>query len=252
MQSSGSAGKPLTRTISGAVLIALVVLPPALSLIQLLAHYSTWIYLNHVCLARTRSFPGSTAIIIPAIFEWSKEDKACHRYLQSYFTALGKSGPVQLETARSYEKEADTLVGQKGFSTCMERLHSTASLIENTLNLPLLSEAFERCAVAECRRRATESRTANGSSLDQRRALYFLLADHTIDLAKLFCQHGKIEIADRAYQDAIASAQRAAAGDMQRVDKIQRYYFAYAEFLLEQRRDDEALYVFSKMDGLSP
>ena len=224
--------------------------------------------LNSLCRDRSRS---DTATLVANYPDWMEEltasgfvfgraarlDQAAYFYLKGYLIAF--DGGERLRASPTYESMADSLVPGRQFAVCMRRLNARASFYEYVFNLPSLAETCQRCVVSQCRRKADQARAGyvaglSGLGRDQLSNMipaYRLLAEQTNELAKLFCQHQKLEIADRSYQDAITGAAFAAKFDPERQEHaqdLQRYYLAYVAFLYTQHRDEEALSVLDAMN----
>jgi hypothetical protein len=186
-------------------------------------------------------------------------DRAGYLYVKGYLIAFG--GAERAKEGATYQSTADRLVQGRQFALCMRRLNDRAVFYQYVLDLPTLSETCQRCVVSQCRRHADETRanyiaalsTTAPNGPEDLIAAYQLLAQQTIELAKLFCQHQKNEIADRSYQDAIVSASLAAHLDRERREHeqdLQRYYLAYVAFLYAQHRDEDALSVLDRMNAI--
>jgi tetratricopeptide (TPR) repeat protein len=231
------------------------------SLACALFYYALWISLNSLCRERSRE---QVAVVVSQYPDWPELaliDRACDQYLKGYLMGLGLPRSSQVSLGRDYERAADNLVAGSQFARCMERLNDRTCFFEYVLELPFLAEACERCAVSQCRRHTDEAKKRFQKSLKgERRAQVaelrqscLLLAEQTEDLASLFCRHQKLELADRAYQDAIASATFAA--DLKDVGEkdamnLQRFYLAYAAFLRASDRGEEALSTLDTMNRM--
>lgn len=224
----------------GAVLCSVAILLYAQS--QLAA------YLNLVVHNRSREEVAAivkTLPVVPDLFggpnftQSSRVNAACDKFLRGYLIALG--GPTQLEAAATIQNEADSLIFDREFALVIDQLNERSRFDESVLNLPYLAEAYQRCAVAHCRRRA------EGESLVRQKARYYrLLADQTEALAQLFCRRKKFEIAERAYLDAIVSGSQSTPDR----DKLERYYLSYAGFLCERGRWEDAFSFLEKIEEL--
>jgi hypothetical protein len=223
------------------------------------AHFQMWIFLNNVCRQKVKNHASPLLFRYPDLPQWTRLDQACDQYLKSYFISLAAVGGAQVRSAQVYENQVDSLVPGKKFSQCMDRLNDRTWFFENVLGLPYLAEACERCAVSQCRRHAEAAKTNYQNNLSTAKAAqaaelsqsYILLANETEELAKLFCRHDKFEIAERSYQDAIASATFAAGDDAEgNLDarNTQRYYLAYVAFLYTHHREEEALSILATMN----
>ncbi len=244
------AGKNIIRTICGAVLSALLVALLLVNVISSALRFYKWSYLNDICLQRSTNRAGVSVFPYPCCLELSAVDRACDLYLQSYFVSLGPGGLDQMNLARNCEMEADGLVRGASFASCIHSLNTTACFCEYALDFPLLAETYLRCAVSQCRRHAEEARIKAAGGAEIGRS-YYLLANEAQELAEIFCRHDKLEIADRAYQDAIASALTAARSDNRsghEGEDLQRYFLAYVAFLYAHHRDEDALVVLVNMD----
>jgi hypothetical protein len=223
-----------------------------------LVHYQTWVYFNNLCREQSREQVAAIVSQYPECPELAPVDKACDRYLRGYLIGLSKA---QASTGRAYEQTADQLVDGERFAFCIGRLNYRARLFEYVMQLPFLAEACERCAVAQCRRHTAEAKEVYQKSLTYQRSAntaalkhsYLLLAEQTEQLAMLFCGHEKFELADRSYQDSIASAGFATNlkdGGVRDAKILERYYLAYAAFLSSRHRDENALSTLEKMNEL--
>jgi len=186
----------------------------------------------------------------PNFLQGARINLACDKYLQCYLIALG--GGRHLATAAAIEKEADSLIFDSEFALVMDKLNQRSNFCEFVLSLPYLAETYQRCAVAQCRRRATASSISAPATTTEsvnpaaRAYSYRLLATQTRALANLFCRRRKYEIAERAFQDAIISATTGSAGDS---IIFRPYYYSYVAFLYEHRREDDALLILEKLQA---
>jgi hypothetical protein len=241
--------------------------------------YRMLVSLNNLC----QDLASARVVLIghqyPDWPELSHIEKAGHLYLKSYLLSLGLAGRGQTNSA-ACEKEADSLLAPGEFEPCVKQLNERAWFCEYLLDLPFLAEACQRCAVSQCRRHADAAKvrykkTPDTAQRAELRASYIMLANQTEELAKLFCLHEKLELADRGYQDAIASATfannldaghvttpaalsaavqvsapAAQSASLPTPDSLERYYLAYVAFLYTCERDEEALSTLFKMNAL--
>jgi hypothetical protein len=222
-----------------------------------LIHYQMWVYFDTLCRERPREQVATIVSRYPDWPEWAPIDRACDQYLTGYLIGLG--GKDKASTGRAYELTADHLLGHVQFASCIEQLNCRAWFFEYILQLPSLAEACQRCAVTQCRRHYDETKEAYQNSLGYPGSAHavelkrssLLLAQQTEELAMLFCLHEKLELADRAYQDAITSAAFATnleGGGKSDASTLQSFYLAYAAFLYTRDREENALAVLDKMN----
>ena len=188
--------------------------------------------LNRILLS-IETFPAPTGFfVIPG----SPAEQAANLYLRGYWLSFARAEHFKT-SVKNFEKEADILLGPDDFSQCIFLLDKRSQFCDRVLNLPHLAEACERCAVFQCRRRYQEKHSADAR---------LLLAISLKNLADIYTRHQKLEIATRAYADAVFEATMA-RGLGESNAQLRATYIAWVALYVNHEQPDAALTIIDRM-----
>jgi hypothetical protein len=188
--------------------------------------------LNRI-LSSIETFPAPTGFfVIPG----TPAEQAANLYLRSYWLSFGRDGQFK-DSAKDFEKRADMLLGPDDYTECVFLLDKRAQFCDRVLNLPHLAEACERCAVFQCRRRYQEKRAPEAR---------LLLAISLKHLADIYTRHQKLEIATRAYADAVFEATMARGLGVGN-EQLRATYFAWVGLYVNHEQPEAALTIIDRM-----
>jgi tetratricopeptide (TPR) repeat protein len=258
-------------------IVAVCLLSAVLQLVMILS-------LNHCCEAYGRLDPGDAArkkttandiarlirtcspalifeqctrapsLIFDGSLDIAKLEYAADDYLISYLESLA-SEPENKKSSLAWEEGADALVPELRFSACMRLMSDRAAFYQYVLHLPYLAETYQRCVVWQCRRALDELRrdvdlqkSADlGPAVEAEANL--LLAEQINNLGDLYVAHGKYQIAERAYADAVASVESACRLDPidYNYEVLEERYLIWSKYLARIKKEDEARNVLERM-----
>ncbi|MBU6451280.1 MAG: hypothetical protein KGS72_05855 [Cyanobacteria bacterium REEB67] len=184
----------------------------------------------------------------------AKLEYAADDYLISYIQSLA-SEKENKESSLAWEEDADALVPELRFSACMRLMSDRAAFYQYVLHLPYLAETYQRCVVWQCRRALDELRrdvdlqkSADlGPAVEAEANL--LLAEQINNLGDLYVAHGKYQIAERAYADAVASVESACRLDPidYNYEVLESRYLIWSKYLARINKEEEARQVLERM-----
>ena len=178
-----------------------------------------------------------------AALEWAADD-----FFSSYMQSLTPDKRYK-KSSEDAEARGISLVQPDRFPDCVRLLSARATFYQTVLHLTYLAEAYQRCAVWQTRKRCEASKNDKRIAAETKAEGEFLLAEELNRLGLIYRQHGKLQIAGRAYEDALETAESACDLDAvpNNLQRLRQHYFALAEFLVSTDEDEDAVSILSNM-----
>lgn len=192
-------------------------------------------------LIQERRFREAAAIVSekPYPFLLARQDDrgAGALYLRTYFLEFGRDylGAHDAQTAALAKGDTAT-------ACALNNLSNYAIVLDDNLNLAVLAEHYVRCAASVAR---AGYKAAQGKSAAKNQFARTLLR-----LAQIYEKHQKFQIAEKAYQESVATAGAASDGAPNNTDTLKNCLDAYILFLGRMGRSEEAVTLLKERQAI--